>query len=67
MEDFVLQSNDCPSCAPYLRAYMIELGVTFGRKIEDAIAKVSLLSYRCPCSCIIVVGSFTQGCFREIG
>ena len=66
IEDFVLQANDCPSCAPFLRAYMIELSVTFGREIEDAIGTVSLLSYRCPCSCIIAVGSLTQGSFRGV-
>jgi len=65
-EAFVLQTNDCPTCAPFVRAYMIELSVVFGREIKNAIVRVGLLSYRCPCSYIMMAGSLTQGCFRPL-
>ena len=41
-EDFVLKTNDCRKCAPYLRLYMLELSVLFGRAIKIATEKVSL-------------------------
>jgi hypothetical protein len=66
-DDFVLQSNDCPTCGSFVRPYLIELSVDFGREIESAIEQVSLLSYRCPCSYIMMAGSLTQSCFRGIG
>jgi hypothetical protein len=66
-EAFVLQTNDCPTCAPFVRAYLIELSVVFGREVENAIDQVSLLSYCCPCSYIMMAGSLTQGRFRGIG
>jgi len=66
-ETFVLQTNDCPTCAPFVRVYMIELSLVFGREIKNAIAKVNLLSYRCPCLYTMMAGSLTQGCFRRVG
>jgi len=41
-EAFVLQTNDCPTCAPFVRPYMIELSVIFGREIGNAIGQVPL-------------------------
>lgn len=41
-ETFVLQTNDCLTCAPFVRAYLIELSVVFGREIENAIDQVPL-------------------------
>ena len=65
-EAFVLQANDCAGCARVLRVYMIELSLVFGREINNAIMRVSLvvLSYRYPCSHIKLAGSVTHGCFH---
>jgi BTB/POZ domain-containing protein len=67
-EEFVLKTNDCPTCAPYMRAYMLELSMVFGREIKKAISQVNQL-YRdcCPCQCSYMAGSLTQGCLRGIG
>jgi hypothetical protein len=65
-EDFVLQTNDCPTCA-FVGPYLIEI-LAFWGEIGDAIEQVSLLSYRCPCTYdIVMAGSLTQGCFRGTG
>ena len=40
-EAFVLQTNDCPNCAPFMRLYMIAVSVAFGRAIKNAIVQVS--------------------------
>ena len=36
-EEFVLKTNDCPTCAPHVRAYMLEISVILGREIKKAI------------------------------
>ena len=45
-EAFVLQANDCPTCARYLRTYMIELSLAFGRAIKSATMQVRLVLCR---------------------
>jgi hypothetical protein len=41
-EAFVLKTNDCPKCAPYLRHHLLELSVLFERAIKPAIEQVNL-------------------------
>jgi hypothetical protein len=41
-EAFVLKSNDCTSCAQYLRGDMLEIGAVLGREIKNAVQRVSL-------------------------
>jgi hypothetical protein len=41
-EAFVLKTNNCQECAPYLRPCMLELSVLFGRAIKTATEQVSL-------------------------
>src|SRR5260370_9632223 len=40
-EEFVLKTNDCPTCAPHVRAYMLEISVILGREIKKAIKQVN--------------------------
>lgn len=41
-EAFVLKTNDCRKCAPYLRLHILELSVLFGKAIKNAIEKIPL-------------------------
>ena len=44
-EAFVLKANNCTNCASFVRPYIIELSVVFGREIKNAIVRVGLSSY----------------------
>jgi len=41
-EEFILTSNDCPSCSEGTRRRMLELSVVFGREIQKAVERVPL-------------------------
>jgi BTB/POZ domain len=49
-EDFVVKSNDCHSCARYMRGHMLGLSVVLGGEIKKAVEQVSLSLY--PLSCL---------------
>ena len=44
-ETFVLKSNNCHSCAQYMRGHMLELSVVLGGEIKKAVERVSLSLY----------------------
>jgi hypothetical protein len=63
-EAFVLKSNDCSSCAQYMRGDMLEIGAVLGREIKNAVQRVSLSPCHVCNACSYVAGSLAQGCFR---
>ena len=50
-EAFVLQTNDCSSCAQDMRVHILEISVVLGREIRNTVKQVSLSLYPLSRSC----------------
>ena len=66
-EAFVLQTNDCNSCAQDMRLHILEISVVLGREIRNAIKQVSLSVYRLSHVCDVQWCMLTRGRFPYQG